>query len=161
MRAGRAWTYANSKIYFPSQWKLYNCNRRINAHMSIKDSWALSFVRENSSSSCLILCFFFLTAKRRFWSILIVLLNISRVRRRWYSHLYWLIRVSGKYPLKTFKKSNNWFRKSLEGQTEASVSCSVKPATDSNDTKPSFDGRSWKNWRPFTLRDGPLLDALS
>lgn len=91
---------SNSKIYFRSQWKLYYCNRRINAHMSIKDSWAISFVRENSTSSFLILRFFFLTAKRRSWSILIVLLNVSRLRRRWYSHLYWLIRVSGKYPLK-------------------------------------------------------------
>ena len=39
----------------------------------------------------------------------------------------------------SFDKSNNWFRKSLEGQIEASVSCSVKPATDSNDTKPSLN----------------------
>ena len=39
----------------------------------------------------------------------------------------------------SFNKSNNWFRKSLEGQTEASVSCSVKPATDSNGTKPSLN----------------------
>ena len=39
----------------------------------------------------------------------------------------------------SFNKSNNWFRKSLEGQIEVGVSCFLKPATDSNDTKPSLD----------------------
>ena len=38
-----------------------------------------------------------------------------------------------------FNKSNNWFRKSLEGQIEVGVSCSLKPATDSNDTNPSLN----------------------
>ena len=38
-----------------------------------------------------------------------------------------------------FNKSNNWFRKSLEGQIEVGVSCSVKPAADSNDTNPSVN----------------------
>lgn len=39
----------------------------------------------------------------------------------------------------SFNKSNNWFRKSLEGQIEVGVSCSLKPATDSNDTNPSVN----------------------
>lgn len=38
-----------------------------------------------------------------------------------------------------FNKSNNWFQKSLEGQIEVGVSCSVKPAADSNDTNPSVN----------------------
>ena len=38
-----------------------------------------------------------------------------------------------------FNKSNNWFQKLLEGQIELGVSCSLKPATDSNDTKPSVN----------------------
>lgn len=38
-----------------------------------------------------------------------------------------------------FNKSNNWFQKSLEGQIEVGVSCSLKPATDSNDTNPSVN----------------------
>ena len=38
-----------------------------------------------------------------------------------------------------FNKSNNWFRKSLEGQIEVGVSCSLKPATDSNDTNHSLN----------------------
>ena len=36
-------------------------------------------------------------------------------------------------------ESNSWFRKSLEGQVEVGVSCSLKPAPDSNDTKPSVN----------------------
>ena len=39
----------------------------------------------------------------------------------------------------SFNKSNNWFQKSLEGQIEVGVSCSLKPATDSNDTNPSVN----------------------
>ena len=39
----------------------------------------------------------------------------------------------------SFNNSNNWFRKSLEGQIEVRVSCSLKPATNSNDTKPSMN----------------------
>ena len=39
----------------------------------------------------------------------------------------------------SFKKSNNWFRKSLEGQIEASLSCSLKPETNSEYTKPSLN----------------------
>ena len=39
----------------------------------------------------------------------------------------------------SFNKSNNWFQKSLEGQIEVGVSCSVKPAADSNDTNPSVN----------------------
>ena len=38
-----------------------------------------------------------------------------------------------------FNKSNNWFQKSLEGQIEVGVSCSLKPAADSNDTNPSVN----------------------
>ena len=39
----------------------------------------------------------------------------------------------------SFNKSNNWFQKSLEGQIEVGVSCSLKPAADSNDTNPSVN----------------------
>ena len=39
----------------------------------------------------------------------------------------------------SFNKSDNWFQKSLEGQIEVGVSCSVKPAADSNDTNPSVN----------------------
>ena len=39
----------------------------------------------------------------------------------------------------SFKKSNNWFRKSLEGQIEASLSGSLKPETNSEYTKPSLN----------------------
>ena len=39
----------------------------------------------------------------------------------------------------SFNNSNNWFRKSLEEQIEVGVSCSLKPATDSNDTNPSLN----------------------
>ena len=36
-------------------------------------------------------------------------------------------------------ESNSWFRKSPEGQVEVGVSCSLKPASNSNDTKPSVN----------------------
>ena len=39
----------------------------------------------------------------------------------------------------SFNKSNYWFRKLQEGQIEVGVSCSLKPATDSTDTKPSLN----------------------
>lgn len=43
------------------------------------------------------------------------------------------------WSLHFFNKSNNWFQKLLEGQIELGVSCSLKPATDSNNTKPSVN----------------------
>ena len=39
----------------------------------------------------------------------------------------------------SFNKSNYWFRKLQEGQIKVGVSCSFKPATDSNDTKASLN----------------------
>ena len=39
----------------------------------------------------------------------------------------------------SFIKSNYWFRKLQEGQIEVGVSCSLKPATESSDTKASLN----------------------
>ena len=39
----------------------------------------------------------------------------------------------------SFNKSNYWFRKLQEGQIEVAVSCSLKPATGSTDTKASLN----------------------